>query len=29
IYALGTTNVIEVVRSGDSGIARGEKVLSL
>jgi len=29
IAALDTTNLIEVVRSGASGIARGEKVLSL
>lgn len=29
IQAIGTTSVLEVVRSGVSGIARGEKVLSL
>jgi len=29
IEALGTSNVMEVVRSGVSGIARGEKVLAL
>lgn len=29
IAALDTTNLIEVVRSGASGIARGDKVLSL
>jgi acetolactate synthase-1/3 small subunit len=29
IEALGTSNIMEVVRSGVSGIARGEKVLSL
>ncbi|MFW1677235.1 acetolactate synthase small subunit [Pontibacter sp. JAM-7] len=29
IDALGTTNIMEVVRSGVSGIARGEKILSL
>ena len=29
IQAVGTTGVLEVVRSGVSGIARGEKVLSL
>ncbi|WP_027857376.1 acetolactate synthase small subunit [Marinobacterium jannaschii] len=29
ITALGTANIMEVVRSGVSGIARGEKVLSL
>ncbi|WP_415886062.1 acetolactate synthase small subunit [Neptuniibacter sp. QD29_5] len=29
IEALGTSNIMEVVRSGVSGIARGEKVLTL
>ena len=29
IEALGTANIMEVVRSGVSGIARGEKVLAL
>lgn len=29
IEALGTSNIMEVVRSGVSGVARGEKVLSL
>lgn len=29
IEALGTANIMEVVRSGVSGIARGEKVLTL
>lgn len=29
IEALGTSNIMEVVRSGVSGIARGEKILSL
>jgi len=29
IQAIGATGVLEVVRSGVSGIARGEKVLSL
>ena len=29
IEALGTANIMEVVRSGVSGIARGEKVLSV
>ncbi|MGH1460869.1 MAG: acetolactate synthase small subunit [Neptuniibacter sp.] len=29
IEALGTSNIMEVVRSGVSGIARGEKVLAL
>ena len=29
IQAIGTSGVLEVVRSGVSGIARGEKVLSL
>ena len=29
INAIGETQVLEVVRSGVSGIARGEKVLSL
>ncbi|MGI1671928.1 MAG: acetolactate synthase small subunit [Neptuniibacter sp.] len=29
IKALGTSNIMEVVRSGVSGIARGEKVLTL
>jgi acetolactate synthase-1/3 small subunit len=29
IEALGTSNIMEVVRSGVSGIARGEKVLSV
>jgi acetolactate synthase-1/3 small subunit len=29
ISALGTANIMEVVRSGVSGIARGEKTLSL
>ena len=29
IEALGTSNIMEVVRSGVSGIARGEKILAL
>jgi acetolactate synthase-1/3 small subunit len=29
IAALGTASILEVVRSGVSGIARGEKVLSV
>ena len=29
IEALGTSNIMEVVRSGVSGVARGEKILSL
>ena len=29
IQAIGNTSVLEVVRSGVSGIARGEKILGL